>query len=269
MLPSELVDHIFSFLRGDRSALEECSKAHPMLSRLAEPYIYADNRIDVIDEKSLSELYTLLSENPHILKFARTLKILHCDYTYSRLGADPLLMMIPQMTNLVSLSLENFGWSYGHSNENLFSTFRTFLRQSTIEELCLNSVKYFPFSILDNCKNLRKLTLIECSAMSEAEPISASASPHRFLETLVFVGGLRPPDSRGGPSFDLNLLQWATHRATGLTTLELRSAFFYGTNFAPLLEACSNSLTSLVLEIGSQCTKYPSLFPFEFTYYIS
>jgi hypothetical protein len=35
-------DHIFSFLWGDRSALEECLKVHPMFLSIAEPYLYAD-----------------------------------------------------------------------------------------------------------------------------------------------------------------------------------------------------------------------------------
>src|ERR1700674_1757072 len=78
MLPTELVDHILSFLLGDRSALEQCSKAHPMLSRLAEPYLYADILIDVNNKAALSELYKLLSENPHILKIFRTFKLTLC-----------------------------------------------------------------------------------------------------------------------------------------------------------------------------------------------
>jgi hypothetical protein len=163
------------------------------------------------------------------------------------------MSMIPQMTNLVSLSLEE-QWSYGALNEDFLSTFRTCLRQSAIEELCLSKFYRFPFSILDDAQNLNKLTLSECTATSEDEPVQASGSRHRSLETLVIVRGFNP-----------GILLWAKNRATDLKTLELRGLPRYDAKFAGLLQACSNSLTSFLLDINNQCTQYPSLFPLEFT----
>jgi hypothetical protein len=253
LVPAELVDHIFSFLRGERSALEECSKAHPMFSRLAEPYLYADILIHMSNERALSELYKQLSENPHILNFPRTLEILRGDPSpmlFPQPKVLSIMSVIPQMTNLVSLTLEG-QWCDGLYD--FLSTFRTCLRQSAIEELCLKDFLDFPFSILDNGKNIKKLTLIQCTA---DEPISTSGSPHQSLETLI-IGFRHDPD----------ILLWATHRATSLTTLELRgSLVLHCTRFAELLKACSNSLTRLHLDIGTQCMQHPSLFSLEFTY---
>jgi hypothetical protein len=140
--------------------------------------------------------------------------------------------------------------------EDFLSTFRTCVQQSAIEELCLNDFHDFPFSILDDGKNVMKLTLLECTAMLEGAadgPISAAGSP---LET--FIVGFR---------HDPNILLWATHRATSLTTLELRGSLSpHCLEVAELLKACSNSLTSLHVDIGTQCMQYPSLFFLEFTY---
>jgi len=71
VLPTELLDHIFSFLQKDISALKACSKAHPLLSRLAERHIYAHI---VIDPRA-PEVYDDTLENPHLLDYPRTLEI--------------------------------------------------------------------------------------------------------------------------------------------------------------------------------------------------
>ncbi len=77
MVPTELVKHIFSFLWGEISAFKACSKAHPIFSSVAGPYLYADILINVRwndkDQMALSELCNQLSDNPHLLDFPRTL----------------------------------------------------------------------------------------------------------------------------------------------------------------------------------------------------
>jgi hypothetical protein len=117
--------------------------------------------------------------------------------------------------NLVSFSLEDQWLDGGSINEDFLSTFRTCLRQSAIE-ICLKEFYRFPFSILDDAKNLKKLTLSNCTAMSGDEPVSASGLPHRSLETLVI-----------DQSCNSGILLWATHRATNLKTLELRGLTHY------------------------------------------
>jgi len=260
LVPAELVDHIFSFLRGERLALEECSKAHPMFSTLAEPYLYAD--ILIHNERAVSELYKQLSDNPHILAFPRTLEILDTDPPILIPPSEPkvlsVMSMIPRMTNLVSLSLSDL-WQWSESLDGFYydflSKFRTCLRESAIEELCLKDFHEFPFSILDGGGNVKKLELYRCTAMLEDEPVSATGSPHHSLETFI-IGFRHDPD----------ILLWATHRATSLTNLELRGSLSNCTEFPELLKACSNSLTRLHVHIGIQCMQYSSLFFLGFTY---
>ncbi len=245
LVPAELIDHIFSFLRGDKSALEECSKAHPMFSSIAEPYLYADILIRTDYKTALSELYKQLSENPHILNFPRTFKL---EFrrgdgipSFSPPNPEALLIMsmLPRMANLISLSIAD-KWPY-RLHEDFMSTFKTCLQQSTIEELCLKSFRMFPLSILDG-KTIKKLTLSDCIAMSEDEPILTSGSLHQSLETLIIKSYHNPA-----------LLLWASRRATSLTTLELRDSYKpHLREFANLLRACSKTLTWLHLDIDAR-----------------
>jgi len=66
MLPTELINRIFSFLQGDTSALNACSSAHPVYSRLAERYLYADLQISPF---AVSGLHEQISKNPHLLDY--------------------------------------------------------------------------------------------------------------------------------------------------------------------------------------------------------
>jgi hypothetical protein len=150
------------------------------------------------------------------------------------------------MTNLVSLKF--YGPPYSNDLcDDFISTFKNSLQQSSIEEVSLYLVCDFPFSVLDNGKNIKKLTLSDCTAM--AEPVSSSGPPNQSLETLIICG-----------DYDLDLISWATRRATHLTSLELHFVDDHDwTAFPELLSACSNSLTKLHLDVGNHCTLYLSI----------
>jgi len=240
LIPPELIDHIFSFLRGDRLALEECSKAHPIFSSIAEPYLYADVLLPMNYKMAF---YKQLSENPHILKFPRTLEFRLSGHDFPSCPSEPevllIMSMVPRMANLISLTLAN-KWPY-RLNEDFISTFKTCFRQSTIEELCLESFRDFPLSILDG-KAIKKLTFSDCTAKREDESVFALGASHQSLETLI-IRSYHNPD----------LLLWASYRATSLTTLELRdSSRPHLRDFAQLLRACSKTLTRLHLDVDSR-----------------
>ena len=240
MLPVELIDHIFNFLRNDTSALQACSKAHPLYSRLAERHLY---REFVIEPLAVSELYKHLSENPRFLDYPRTLHI-RCGLHFHVNPSESVLLimpMIPRMTNLISLTLHDLPCPFD-LYDDFISTFRNCLPQLSIEQLCLISLYDFPLSVLDNCKTIKQLMLSDCTA--EKQPVSSSPSSQQTLETLVLSNDHNP---------DLHV--WATRRVTRLTSLGLCdfALDLEWTAFPGLLAACSNSLTSLHLDINCLC----------------
>jgi len=247
LLPADPIDHIFSFLRGDRPTLKACSEAHSLYARLAERHLYADIVVRTKNPSAVSELHKKLSNDSHILDYARTLEIdsSQADLEPPRLVALSIMSMIPRMANLISLTLCEIPCSHD-MYEDFLSTFRTCLQQSTIEAVCLYRFYDFPLSVLDSCKSLKKLTLSDCTAM----PDDRSGSPHQSLETLRICG-----------DHNSDLLFWTMGRVTHLTSLELRNVMddYDWTTFSELLTACSNSLKRLQLGVGSQCMRYPSI----------
>jgi len=249
LLPVELIDRIFSFLRGDRSALNACSQSHPLLFQLAEPYYYADIVIIVTEDNfAVSSFHENFSKNPHILDYVRTLEI----RAHSHLISPPLLTqdskmlsiisMIPRMTNLTSLKLGDtlLGSSLYNGND-FYATLCNCLQHSSVEQLFFDNFSNVQFSALDNAKNIKKLTLSYCLGLME-EPLSKP--PYQLLETLVI---------RSHP--DISLFIGMTSRVANLKSLQLRGLLtmkFNWKGFPELLAAGSNSLTELHIDVGDR-----------------
>jgi len=237
-LPAELVDHIFSFLpQEDTSALKACSKAHPLFSSLAERYLY---KHVVIDKHS--EVCNPVIKNPRLLDYPRTLEIFAYITDRNLLPID-IMSVIPRMANLVSLRIDGPLCPYGQRAE-FFSMFRNCLHHSSFRELHLFSIFFFPFSILDDAKNIKKLTLSDCSAGDGWISSTISTSSQLSLDTLILSGRHYPPVHR-----------WAARWGTRLTSLELHDLLNdldWGV-FPEVLAACSNSLTRLHLDESYRC----------------
>ena len=100
LLPTELIDRIFSFLQGDTSALKACLSAHPVYSKLAERYLYADLQIS---PSAVSGLHEQISKNPHLLDYPRTLQ-----FSFDESARSITMMsMIPRMSKLPISSLSH------------------------------------------------------------------------------------------------------------------------------------------------------------------
>ena len=229
MLPAELIDHIFSFLQEDTLALKACSKAHPLYSRLAERHLYTHI---VSDSKVSNDIL----DNPHLLDYPSTLEIRSHLFTRSQ-PAISFISVIPQMSNLVSLKICDPCPFY--KRNEFISMLRNCLQQSSFQELHLSHHIRFSFSVLDDAKNIKHLTLSHCYA-DENEPISSSPSSQLSLDTLIF-----------SDYHNSYFHRWAVRWVTRLTSLELRQLSLdqNWTVFSELLIACSNSLTKLHLSM--------------------
>jgi len=233
LLPAELIDRIFSFLQGDTSALKACSSAHPVYSKLAERYLYADLQINPV---AVSELHEQISKYPHLLTYPRTLQFFFDESVRS----ITMMSMIPRMSNLVSFTL------CGHPvwyvlDQSFLSAFKTCLQQSAIQEVCLTNLYGIPFSVLDYGRNIRKMTLINCTATDDTR--LSTGSPLQSLETLIIR-----------QHYNDDLLCWASGRVTYLTSLEILC--YDDDDISVLFGACSNTLTKLHLQLTTSCMKY-------------
>ena len=81
-LPTEVVDHILSFLQSDLAILRTCAQSHPILSKLSSRYIYAhislhDDLYDTVITTGLrtSELTQTLANTPDIANHVRNLTV--------------------------------------------------------------------------------------------------------------------------------------------------------------------------------------------------
>ena len=227
VLAAELVDHIFSFLQKDIPALKACSKVLPSYSRLAERYLYAHIELE-------QEVGNDILENPQLLVHPRTLEIRFRLLPSHNKMAISIMAMIPRMTNLVSLSI----CATNCQEEEFSSILRNIFQQPSFQELHLFNVFGLPLSFLDNAKNIKQLTLSNCTA-DEKEAFSSLPSSQLSLETLVLVG-----------DFNRDLHRWAMRWVTHLTTLELPLHLDW-TASPELLVACSNSLTRLHLDMSN------------------
>lgn len=105
-LPNELIDYVLSFLQSN---LEECARADPFLSKLADRYLYAD--ITLFDDphpkvtrtRTTHQLTQILVKKPEIAHYIRSLTIYLKDY-----GNSPLITvssLLPMFTQLTSVTI--------------------------------------------------------------------------------------------------------------------------------------------------------------------
>ena len=218
LLPVELIDRILSFLRGDGLALNACSISPPTPFPVCWTiFLCGHGHHRDWGRQFLSLFHEIISENPHILDYLRTLEI----RTHSHIVSPPLLTqnsklltiisMIPRTSSL-KLGDTLFGSSLYNGNE-FFPTFQTSLQRSSLQHLSLVSFDNLPLFFLDNAK---KLTLIYCSGIMD-----------QLLETLII---------RSNP--DVALLNGMTTGVANLKSLQLRGLLttkFYWNGFSELL----------------------------------
>ncbi|SRR5258705_12085302 len=181
MLPFELLDHIFRFLRNDISALQACSNTHPIFDVLTKRHIYADIIVNN-GEIPVSELRKQFSENPHVMNFVCSMTFDMSEVLSTGILQETLaiLSMLPQMVKLASIEIYGpLGWYH------LYESFRSLLEfalcQSSASEVCLHGIHGFPLSALGKCK---RLALNHCAEFTDVVS-STSTSTHHRLESLV------------------------------------------------------------------------------------
>jgi len=258
LLPTDVVDHILSFLQSDITTLETCSRSHPTLSKLSERYIYAkvtlhnDKWIVIPDglTEKISKFAKIIAKNPNIAKHVRNLKVYVDDNVNSNKTTATYLnnvaSMLPTFSRLKKITLSGFGRGSCMSWHTLPVTFcqafQHLLRVQCIEDVSILYAHFLPLSLLNDCKTLR-LTLHFCLDIQYDKGFIED-QPYQPLEHLYIQYCYEEMEK---------IASWVQLRSLRSlrVTLDEQSEF---KDFLPqLLAACSSTLIKLDLDIAHLC----------------
>ena len=259
-LPTDIVDQILSFLQEDRASLRACSQSHPTVSQLAERYLFAHITVDndgtfhSDDDGNHhfqvgNKVTVLLSKRPRIANYVRSLEI-RVSYN-SRpakvtLSEDLLAILssFPLLTT-ITLSAHPGVIAWGSLPENFCMTFIECLRLFSINSVSIIRLPGFPLSALNDCKGVTEFTVELWASGVDLIADDANWPLLEFLSIKQF----------GGESL-AKLITWApTRKLRRLELSRLHNVLGYA-KVPELLANCSDSLSTLHLDLGSECTVY-------------
>ena len=255
MFPPEIFTEIFGFLTSEARALIACSQAHPIFAQLIEPILYAhvivhDHDADPEDHHLKLEPYqlsTLLSDNPRILNYLRSLRV---DFSLND-GLKEIVAILGGL-KLERIQVTFTGTYSCVSWKRLPIAFRTAfvacISTSFMKEILLDGIWNMPLSSFADCAGLKRLGL-----RYNAIPPSNIACNFPHLEALELSDW-----NMDGPFHDF--FSWALTHACGLRSLTLATStknLIQG--FLPcLLAICSTSLVNLsIYDTNPRKSIYP------------
>jgi len=251
MLPLDITDYIFSFLQSEPDALEACSIAHYTFSQLVERHLYAhiafdrDNFYHCSSTKQL-DVSQILSKKPHIANHIRNLDIYISSFSLeARIILDKIsssLALFPQLQK-IKLALTGSGVFWKDLPQKFRSAFIKCLHLPSMTEVCIGESN-FSLAMFNDCKSIKKLTL---DKLVDCHDPGAHSAYYPQPEVLSIF--------HCDPPCFLNIIPWAKSHFSRLHSLKFRLSRESDLFLLPnLLKLCSNTLTSLDLELGFTCT---------------
>ena len=240
LLPYEVLDHIFSFLRSRPRSLLACSDAHPIFAQIVERYLYYHIIIPSISPQSdhrrgyrleLWRIIEVLSETPHINDYVRIMEITFKDYN--------MRYTAPIFSRFRSLQCIKLPYCGSWQSLDLRDAMADCLRLPTLQEVHFGDIGV-PLSILEGRANITRISL--------SRYIQPFDGPHRSefpqLESLF-------ADNFPSHIWDC-LMKWGKRH---LVKLQSVTHQYSGEKFLELLGICSNSLRDLdvIMPSGSIC----------------
>ena len=251
MFPPEIFTEIFCFLASEPRILVTCSQAHPTFARLIEPTLYAhvivqNHDANLTDGHHLkfkpNQLSTLLSDNPRILNYLRSLCVyvdlfpLYTDDEESKHIIAILAGLRLERIQLISArTVGSCTTDWQHFPIQFRTAFVACISTSSMKDICLENVYNIPLGSFADCAGLKRLKI-----WFHVAPLSNSSSNFPQLEVLELFDWAM--DGRS-PDF----FSWALTHACGLHSLTLTTPLMSVIrNFLPhFLGICSTSLVNL------------------------
>jgi len=192
IIPLDIVDYILSFLQPDQPSLISCLKAHPLLSNLVKRHFFVETglrnfTVSIPDPFFYhSQLYNILSTEPHIANYIRTLYIELRPPCNDENRAEAyretslILANLPLLHKIVLYSnLEKF-LTWGHLDESFNNALIKCLRLPTLKKFSV-AISNFPLDILDRFHSLDELSLV-----CDIQPFSSHLPPVDTLRLYKF-----------------------------------------------------------------------------------
>jgi hypothetical protein len=258
MVPTEIMDQIFSFLHSDQdyTTLKTCSVVLP---QIVDRHLYSQITfytrpisalsdllaISYINEKRINhngtyvvdptEFSHLLIDRPHVANYVRVVRIIAV--TGFSTGPEFTLLLpviLSKLSQVESIALRSRGplpWST--LDPGFCAAFRNCIQFPSIKEVAISNINGFPLNTFHYCKNLRSLLLY--GQFTAGKDLSTSSYPRLY-------------SLRVDSQLDLTrIVPWL--KSNTLHTLFLRIHSLDGIpKFRTLIEACSLSLVSLELD---------------------
>ena len=264
MLPVEILDYIFSYL--DVHSLKASSKAHPVLSHIAERHLYVRITLQNHEEYNSSDswlslevgqLSDLLSERPRIANYVLFLAINIGEdddklFPFLDSAIPSILARLLKLRMVVLNCSSTMEFFTSRKYPNLPEDFCLSLAKS-FELISMKKVKFYgikiPLSLLHRCGNtIEKLVFDHCivsqSDDSEVESSSSGCPPLEDLRiTKINNRSLK------------TLVHWVANGCRQLR--QFRFSPFDKRDedpfvlIKPILVSCSNTLTILDVDLGS------------------
>ena len=190
-LPFDIIDHIFSFLKSHPKALLACSRAHPLLSQIAERYRFRHIVIctgfqinsNITYSFRLSDLLRYLAETPRIANYVAVLQVELNPYQDFE-GIASLLLMFPALECIMlPTPRKDSAISWKALPQNFRTAVENCLCLPTLREVHVGNTS-FPLSTLDNHANINYLSL---AGPPEIEPLDLKTT-HPQIKSLAFEG---------------------------------------------------------------------------------
>ncbi|KAF8962965.1 hypothetical protein BDZ97DRAFT_1822349 [Flammula alnicola] len=173
VLPVEILDHIFTFMRNDLPSLRACANVNQMFHDIVDKHFYHQvtlHNIQASDGQiSPPQLSKLLVDSPHIAKYVRSLEIIIASpgilkwFMTRSLNDEEIAPILPLLAHLERISVTGrrsgrIAW------EKLHPTFQSSLIRSlcsrSVEQIVVNGVDNFPLSSLNHSTALKRLSLV-------------------------------------------------------------------------------------------------------------
>ena len=239
-IPIELVDHILSFLRPDKT-LEICSTVFPQLAdkHLYSHIILCSGRCGYVEEfywpKFLDFIYQV-NQRPNILLFVKNIQIII--FTVPAPNFLPIISkLLPKFSKLRSIDLQGWGpFSWDDLKPDFSTAFQKCLRFPLINKVSISNIDYFPLDLFDNCHNLKKL----CLGGHFTGVCTSSYPPLSSLRIDI------PLHTIESPTYLPKIVSWMNSR----TLQSLSLCIDQSIDLQPLIEACSPTLLTLDLDIS-------------------
>jgi len=258
-LPTEILNHILSYLQSDQAALKACIETHATLSQLAERYLYADITLRTDDLPTgnfgTSNLARLLSDKPHLIHHIRHLVIGVVGLIKRDVfqHVEKIAAILPLLSSLRKITLRHFKYSWKELPDAFHRAFLNCLHLPSMQDVRVSRVIDFPFMVVlsGECKSITRLTVQNCSSKS----VTWGQAHLEEKYDALYQNQSAPFKSLCLENYDgiflKMFLAWVEKRGLEFRSLEIFPWTISDFDaLSRVISKSSNSLTTLDLDIG-------------------